>query len=277
MPDESPIRIAILGAGPMGLEAALYARYLGFAVELFEPGECVAAWLWHGRERQLADPFFQCATPLGVAAIEAQDPDWQCPDASERLSVAEYVRCYLQPLAETDLVAASVRLNITVVALGRAGWSEREGEGGSRGGKGPFRLLTRSQEQEPTAERAPTGEDVTGEDVTGEDVTGEAPTGDDGPVSEADVAIDCLGIREIRKESEQEIPAPAGTSHGTESLHVSEPDYYLLDLSDHGGSSPLSLSAGFGRIRDLFAILGERDDLDLYATMKPIGDAKRST
>ncbi|MFN5103922.1 MAG: hypothetical protein ACK5GJ_14110, partial [Planctomycetota bacterium] len=33
---ESPATIAILGAGPMGIEAALYARFLGYHVSIFE-------------------------------------------------------------------------------------------------------------------------------------------------------------------------------------------------------------------------------------------------
>ncbi|HKD37575.1 MAG TPA: FAD-dependent oxidoreductase, partial [Pirellulales bacterium] len=35
---ESPARIAVLGAGPIGLEAALYARYLGYEVDVYERG-----------------------------------------------------------------------------------------------------------------------------------------------------------------------------------------------------------------------------------------------
>ncbi|HVW37886.1 MAG TPA: FAD-dependent oxidoreductase, partial [Pirellulales bacterium] len=35
---DTPARIAILGAGPIGLEAALYARYLGYDVDIYERG-----------------------------------------------------------------------------------------------------------------------------------------------------------------------------------------------------------------------------------------------
>ena len=31
----TPAKLAILGAGPLGLEAALYARFLGYAVVIF--------------------------------------------------------------------------------------------------------------------------------------------------------------------------------------------------------------------------------------------------
>ena len=35
---DTPAKIAILGAGPIGLEAALYDRYLGYEVDVFERG-----------------------------------------------------------------------------------------------------------------------------------------------------------------------------------------------------------------------------------------------
>ena len=40
---DTPARIAILGAGPIGLEAALYARYLGYDVDLYERGKACEA------------------------------------------------------------------------------------------------------------------------------------------------------------------------------------------------------------------------------------------
>ena len=44
---ETPAKLAILGAGPIGLEAALYARFLGYEVEVFDRGavaEHVRRW-----------------------------------------------------------------------------------------------------------------------------------------------------------------------------------------------------------------------------------------
>lgn len=63
---------------------------------------------------------------------------------------------------------------------------------------------------------------------------------------------------------------PDGTSHGPESLRTSEPNFYLLGSKSYGRRSQFLLSIGFEQIRDLFTILGERDDLDLYATMRPL-------
>ena len=35
---DTPATIAVLGAGPIGLEAALYGRFLGYAVNVYERG-----------------------------------------------------------------------------------------------------------------------------------------------------------------------------------------------------------------------------------------------
>jgi NADPH-dependent 2,4-dienoyl-CoA reductase/sulfur reductase-like enzyme len=36
---DAPAVVAILGAGPIGIEAALYARFLGYDVLLFDQGK----------------------------------------------------------------------------------------------------------------------------------------------------------------------------------------------------------------------------------------------
>ena len=44
---EPPGKVVVIGAGPIGVEAALYARYLGYQVEVFERGKIgshLAAW-----------------------------------------------------------------------------------------------------------------------------------------------------------------------------------------------------------------------------------------
>jgi hypothetical protein len=168
MSNEPPLRIAILGAGPIGLEAALYARYLGYEVELFEQGRSVAAHLQQWGHVRLFSPFHKNATPLGIAAIETQDSSWQCPEASDRLLAKEYHLRYLQPLAKTDLVYGCLRLNTKIVAIGRPGWLKGDGVGDPQRASEPFRLLTRTRD---TAQGQA-------------DVEGQA---------EADVVIDCTG------------------------------------------------------------------------------------
>ena len=71
-------RLAILGAGPIGLEAALYARALQIPFTIYErgrPGDHV--WRW-GHVR-LFTPFGMNATPLGRAAAQKQKPNQALP------------------------------------------------------------------------------------------------------------------------------------------------------------------------------------------------------
>lgn len=113
---DTPAKIAILGAGPIGLEAALYARFLGYEVVVFDRGGVAE------NVRQLGDdplrvPFDRLHSPLAAAAIEAQDENYVPPDANALLSAAEWIECYLLPLSQTDLLADHLKLQTEVTAV----------------------------------------------------------------------------------------------------------------------------------------------------------------
>lgn len=114
---DTPARVAILGAGPIGLEAALYARYLGYDVDLYERGylaENVRRW---GHLRMYS-PFGTLRSSLGLAAIRAQDPAWIAPADDELLSGSQWIERYLLPLSRTDLIEPHVHEQREVVAVG---------------------------------------------------------------------------------------------------------------------------------------------------------------
>ncbi len=159
--DESP-RIAILGAGPIGLEAALYARYLGYKVQLFERGKSAAANVLAWGHVQLFTPFAMNTSPLGIAALQAQDSEWQCPTADEHLTGAEIFQRYWRPLAESDLVAGVLQCETEVLAIGRQGWLKKEGVGDESRGEKPFVLLVRHADGAETSETADVVIDCTG-------------------------------------------------------------------------------------------------------------------
>ena len=75
---EPPSRIAILGAGPCGLETGLYARYLGYQTTIYEQGEIAQAVRAWGHVRMFS-PFRMNRSPLGLAALQAQNPDSDLP------------------------------------------------------------------------------------------------------------------------------------------------------------------------------------------------------
>jgi glycine/D-amino acid oxidase-like deaminating enzyme len=115
---DTPAKIAILGAGPIGLEAALYARFLGYEAVVFEAGEIAASVRRWGHVRMFT-PFGMNRSPLGLAAIQAQDEQYQPPGDEELLTGNEWIDRYLLPLSCTDLLADHLRLDTTVVGIGK--------------------------------------------------------------------------------------------------------------------------------------------------------------
>src|SRR5258708_33060051 len=85
---ESPARIGVLGAGPIGLEAALYARYLGYEVDLYERRRVAEHLLQWGHSRVFT-PFAANASPVGISALAAPDSTWAPPAAEAFLNCPE--------------------------------------------------------------------------------------------------------------------------------------------------------------------------------------------
>ncbi len=140
---ETPARIAILGAGPVGLEAALYARCLGYTVDLYERGRVAEHMLRWGHVRMFT-PFAQNRSPLGLAALRAQDPAWQPPADDSRLTGLEYAERYLIPLSRSDLLIDGLHERAAVVGVGRAGLLKQDLPGVDERADADFRLLVES-------------------------------------------------------------------------------------------------------------------------------------
>ncbi|MEI8210511.1 MAG: hypothetical protein WCI02_00040 [Planctomycetota bacterium] len=129
---ESPATIAILGGGPIGIEAAIYARFLGYFVSIFEArrvGHRMLDWF----ERPLDLPSGEITSSLGHAAIKAQNPEYQRIDPHRILTGREYAEEYLLPLAKTDLLFDDIHFLSPVTDVCRlrtfrddpVGWQER--------------------------------------------------------------------------------------------------------------------------------------------------------
>src|SRR5262245_66316532 len=115
---DTPAKIAVLGAGPIGLEAALYARFLGYEVVVFEAGEVADSVRRWGHVRMFT-PFGMNRSPLGLAAIQAQDDAYRPPADDELLTGHQWTLRYLIPLSQTDLLADHFRTHTRVVAIGK--------------------------------------------------------------------------------------------------------------------------------------------------------------
>lgn len=115
---DTPATVAILGAGPIGLEAGLYARYLGYDVVILEQHDVAAHVRAWGHVRMFS-PFAEVRSTLGIAALQAQDPDYHPPELDLRLTGHQWRDQYLLPLSQTDLIADHLQTRTRVVAVGR--------------------------------------------------------------------------------------------------------------------------------------------------------------
>jgi thioredoxin reductase len=139
---DTPAKIAVLGAGPIGIEAALYARFLGYDVVIFEKGE-VCDYVRSWGHVQMFTPFGENRSSLGLAAIQAQDETYKPPPDDAMLSGREWVEQYLIPLSQTDLLAEHLRLRTQVLSVGKEEIRKQDLPGDEERGDWPFRILVR--------------------------------------------------------------------------------------------------------------------------------------
>jgi thioredoxin reductase len=157
----SLLRIAILGGGPIGLEAALQAKQAGFSVILFEkgePGENIGRW---GHVRMFT-PFGMNSTPLGRATIAKEHPNHPLPEENELLSGREFRDVYLTPLTLCSAIVETIRSKTTVVRIGRSGLLKTDPADDPRRRQSPFRLLVRDDKGAERIEQADVIFDCTG-------------------------------------------------------------------------------------------------------------------
>src|SRR5262245_25189518 len=142
MPGTDLPRIAILGAGPVGLEAALQATHLGYPVTVYERGdvgEFVHLW---GHVR-LFTPFGMNTSPLGLEVIRKEHPQHRLPGANDLITGHDYRDAYLVPLTVTAKLADVVLARTHVVTVGRTGVLKTEPANDPKRAAAPFRLLLR--------------------------------------------------------------------------------------------------------------------------------------
>jgi hypothetical protein len=146
-------RIAIIGAGPIGLEAAVYARALGYEVILFERGEQIAENVKSWGFLRLFSPWSANITPLarrsliagGCSPPVAPGQEHTCPMGSELREK------YLVPLVRTAGLEGSIRTNSQVMTIGRDGFAPA---GHSAAADNGFRILLRDSNQRESIEQA---------------------------------------------------------------------------------------------------------------------------
>lgn len=133
-------RVAVIGAGPVGIEAALYARLCGLPVMVYEQGE-VGEYVQRWGHVRMFTPWSWNVSPWGLQVLQAEYPQRTWPGEGELLTGHEYRQEYLLPLAECSLLRDSLQLGMRVVQVGQ-----------SRNGQSWRLLLEDRQGQEHLAE-----------------------------------------------------------------------------------------------------------------------------
>lgn len=134
-----PLRIAVLGAGPVGIEAALYARACGLSVAVYERGQVGEHLLRWGHARMFT-PFGWNASPLGLRALLRERAARDLPADADLLTGREFRDRYLVPLAESEALIESMHVGTAVLAVGRSAPAKKSDPADRR----PFRLLVRA-------------------------------------------------------------------------------------------------------------------------------------
>jgi thioredoxin reductase len=157
---DSP-RLAILGAGPIGLEAALYAVSLKLPFTVYERGR-VGEHLQQWGHVRLFSPFGMNVTALGLACVRAEAAQANLPGDNDCITGKEHLAVYLEPLARSSLLREHLRTETAVQHVGRRGYLKEDGVGDAKRGQQPFHLLLRSAKGVENVEEAEVVLDCTG-------------------------------------------------------------------------------------------------------------------
>ncbi|HCS51604.1 FAD-dependent oxidoreductase [Rubinisphaera sp.] len=127
--------IAVIGAGPVGLEAARQAIEAGYQVKLFEKGEIACAVRKWGHVR-LFSPYEMNTTVGGRALIADKGRE-----AGSCETAAEFIESYLLPLSRWISTIAQVFTHTTVNKISRGDLLKGDAIGSRSNQEQPFRLL----------------------------------------------------------------------------------------------------------------------------------------
>jgi hypothetical protein len=149
-------RIAILGAGPIGLEAALAAAGRGDDFQVFEAAPAVGGHLRRWREVRTFTPWSMNVSPRMRAALPA------APSGPALPTGGQLADDLLEPIAALPALRGRLRLGTCVLAVGREGLLKHEAVGAARRAAAPLRLLVAGPDGRESIVRADVVIDATG-------------------------------------------------------------------------------------------------------------------
>lgn len=218
-------RLTIIGAGPIGLEAAVRGQQSGWDVTLLEQdtvGNHVAAW----GHVQLFSPFVMNASAWGREALVGQ----QLPADDALLTGREFVAQYLQPLSQLPLLAGRIREQTRVVSISRGDFWKGDRIGKPSRSESSFRLLVEvDQEREE--------------------------------IIEADVVFDCSGtFSQHNWLGAGGIPCPGERAAAADRIDYQIPDVCGSDRDRFAGKTTLVVGCGYSAATSVVVLSRLADD-----------------
>ncbi len=145
-------RIAIIGSGPVGLEAALAAVTTGFDVQLYEQ-ETIAKNVQSWGHVRLFSPFGMNSSTLAKQRIGETLGKETLPQDDAFLTGREFAEQYLLPLSQLPELKKRIHEKTKVISIGRSHCWKRDYIGKPERVTHPFRLLLQDESgTERTAE-----------------------------------------------------------------------------------------------------------------------------
>jgi hypothetical protein len=141
--------VAIIGAGPVGLAAAVHLLDRGLTPLVLEAGPAVGHSIRQWAHVAMFSPWGFTLDRAAKARLEATG--WTAPEAEDVPTGGALVARYLEPLAALPEIAAALRLDSRVVAVGRKDFDKVKTAGRDRQ---PFVLTVETPRGRETIEAA---------------------------------------------------------------------------------------------------------------------------
>ena len=154
--------LAILGAGPTGLEAALAAIDAGFSFTLYEASSRVSGHVRSWSHVRLFSPWSMNISPRMRRHLDAAGQRIPSADDAYCPTGAELIAMIFEPLAALPEIAPHLRTGVQVREIGREGLLKHEEIGTGRRQEARFRLLLEGADGSESIEHADVVLDCTG-------------------------------------------------------------------------------------------------------------------
>lgn len=135
-------RVVVVGAGPIGLHAALQAVLHGYDVRVIERG-AVGAAIRRWSHVRLFTPFAMNSTETGRRIVAETG---RLPDADSLLTGDEYLQEYLLPLGRSEALRQRIQTSTRLIAASRHHCGKSNLIGQPARAEAPFRLLIENSE-----------------------------------------------------------------------------------------------------------------------------------